>query len=146
MMRTVRIVFGCLATLAWPGLSFADAYSDGVQNYLSGRPDLILCVTYSLTPTDSLRAELVRRKLLSAVDWKTLDTKSSSVGMSECGLLANEGVPFMISGDERQISGTLGGVPDGKSYDVVYGLKRLNDGVYALIKNGIVTDLIFSVE
>ena len=96
-MRMRLLGLGCLAVLTWPCLAQASEAADSVQKYLVGRPDLILCLTYSIVRSESLHDELVRRNLLNAADVKALSTRAMTGGMSECGLLAVRGRPLRIA-------------------------------------------------
>jgi hypothetical protein len=138
---------GCLAMLAWPRLAQASEAADSVQNYLVGRPDLILCLTYSIAGSESLHDELVRRNLLNAADVKALSTRAITGEMSECGLLAVRGRPLRIAHDYDHIFEKLhrdfGQVGP---YDVVY-LVDMDPGLetWALVKDGVVTRIVGAI-
>ncbi len=68
-----------------------------IEDYLASKPDLPLCATYHATPTDALRGDLLRRKVLSSLDWEVLADRSKlRPGMTECGMLAYYGIPAAI--------------------------------------------------
>ena len=85
--------FAALMSLVSP---HARGQTDAVQQYMATRPDLILCAAYSVSQTDSLRQELIGRKLLTDTDLKMLAKKTVYNGMSECGLLASYRIPQSI--------------------------------------------------
>ena len=147
-LRIALLGLGCLGMLSGPRLGQASEGSDSIQNYLAGKPDLILCLTYSMTRSDSLREELTRRKLLNAEDMKAFlkpnPRKSSNVreGMSECGVLAVGGTPLRIArSDEPGVAEiSQHSPPRAGSFDLVYVLDTGEPALesYAFIRGGIV--------
>jgi hypothetical protein len=82
---------------AFHGVCDADDNMRRTENYLSSKPDLAICATYHLTPTEGLRDDLVRRKVLTPLDWDVLGGRSKlRPGISECGVLAFYGMPSVV--------------------------------------------------
>src|SRR5271168_4747559 len=95
-MKAVVVCFASLAALMSLVSPHASGQTEATQQYMATRPDLILCAAYSVSQTDSLRQELIRRKLLTDTDLKMLAKKTVYNGMSECGLLASYRIPQSI--------------------------------------------------
>ena len=133
-----------ISGLALSAPLFAGQASDGVDAYFAAHPDLALCSSYNTAPSDGLRAQLVDRKLLTDKDLKLLGRHRGDTGLSECGLLAAEGRPLMISerGDGR-FARRHPGFPMPDTYDVIYVLPNAGGGitVWAVVDHGIVTSV-----
>ncbi len=130
-----------ISGLVLPAPAFAAEVSDGVDAYFAAHPDLSLCASYKAAPSDDLRTQLVDRKLLTDKDLRLLARRRGDKGMTECGLLAAEGRPLMISerGDHR-FQRRHPKLPVPESYDVIYELGGAGGGIIAwvIVEHGIV--------
>jgi hypothetical protein len=133
-----------ISGLALSAPLFAGQAPGGVDAYFAAHPDLALCASYKTATSESLRAELVGRKLLTDKDLKLLERHRGDTGLSECGLLAAEGRPVMISehGDGR-FESLHPGFPMPETYDVLYVLAGAPDDttVWAVVAHGVVTSV-----
>lgn len=66
-----------------------------------------LCSSYALKKGPRVRAELERRADISAEDWRLIESKSVSIGMTELALLCSWGYP-PIGGDINESVGSWG--------------------------------------
>jgi len=146
-LRIALLGLSCLGVLASPRPAQASEWRETVQNYMADKPDLILCLTYSITGSESLHEELIRRKLLNAEDTKTLSTKDFAAGMSECSFLAAARPPFrIVRYDDPVLAEALPDFRRAGPFDVVYFFNA-DPGWegQAFFRNGILTKMLSAI-
>lgn len=139
-MKAGIFCFACCLVLYGTTPLHADDDLNAVKAYLAGKPELILCATYAVTGTDSLKRELIQRKLLNDTDLEALSKKSVKKGVSECAVLVLYRFPKSIGTAGKYWDKDHEGVAD-----KVYYYGKDVDGPYPLdiyVSNGRVVEVI----
>lgn len=109
------------------------ALSSASDEELRAQPVERLCVAYALMKPVRVRAELDRRALFSAEEWRAIEGGRWWIGMSEAALICSQGKPAAVN---QTI--TAAGV---SSQYVFEECRTYCPRRYAYVRNGVVTAL-----
>jgi hypothetical protein len=141
-IRAISFFAVCLFASCGPGFASAEPEPDSVTKYFAARPDLLLCNAYAISRTDSLRKEILERKILNEADFAGLATNAAKAGTSECALLIAYRLPLSI----KLVRGDS--IP-GKPADVMYRFDKNVVGpnpVEVFLKAGTVVEVLEELD
>ena len=100
---------------------------------LSLQTPFTLCNAYNYSKTENVRAELVKRNVLSDFEWSLIDGESLGIGMSELALICTKGRVIPGFGTIN-ITTTAYGVNKQYVYENAFGNRQ-----YIYVEDGKVT-------